>query len=95
MTLVTAGADGQVRLWDLASHRPIGTPLPGPKDVNAVARFAPDGDELFTVFANGRGYRWNVRPSAWKRHACLVAGRRLTRAEWRDALPDRDYASAC
>ena len=43
-TLVTAGSDGQIRLWDIASRRPIGTPLPGPENINAVAFFAPDGD---------------------------------------------------
>jgi WD40 repeat protein len=94
-TLVTTGQDGQVRLWDLATRRPIGAPLPGPKDANVVARFAPDGDHVFAVFADGTGYRWDVRLSAWKRHACAVAARRLTRAEWRAALPDRAYAPAC
>ncbi len=94
-TLLTAGNDAQVRLWDLATSRPIGAPLPGPKKVNAVAMFAPDGKHLFAVFANGRGYRWDSRPSAWKRHACRVAGRRLTRQEWDDALPERDYSPAC
>jgi hypothetical protein len=63
--------------------------------VSAVARFAPSGAHLYVVFANGRGYRWDVRPSSWKRHACIVAGRRLTAAEWHDALPDRAYAPAC
>jgi WD40 repeat protein len=94
-TLVTAGQDGQVRLWDLSTQRPIGGPLPGPKNVNVVARFASDGNHVFAVYADGRGYRWDVRPSAWKRHACAVAGRQLTRAEWRDALPAREYAPAC
>jgi WD40 repeat protein len=94
-TLITAGMDGQVRLWDLATRLPIGAPLPGPKNVNVVARFAPDGEHVFAIFANGRGYRWNVRSAAWKRHACAVAGRRLTRTEWSEALPDREYAPAC
>jgi WD40 repeat protein len=94
-TVVTAGREGQVRLWDLDTRRPIGAPLPGPQQVNVVARFAPDGDHVFAVFANGRGYRWDVRPSAWKRHACAVAARRLTREEWNLALPNRDYAPAC
>ena len=40
-------------------------------------------------------YRWDVRPSSWSRHACAVAGRTLTRAEWQDALPGRDYEPAC
>ena len=95
-TLVTAGQDGQVRLWDLATRRPIGAPLPGrTKDANVVARFTPDSNYVLAVFADGSGYRWDVRPSAWKRQACAVAGRRLTRSEWQAALPDRAYAPAC
>jgi WD40 repeat protein/DNA-binding SARP family transcriptional activator len=93
-TLVTTGTDGQVRLWDVATRRPIGTPLPGPENINAVAHFAPDG-YLYVVFATGRGYRWDVRPSSWERHACTVAGRRLTPAEWGEALPGRPYKPAC
>jgi WD40 repeat protein len=94
-TLVTAGTDGQIRLWDLPSRLPIGTPLPGPENLNAVAFFAPDGNHVLAVFADGRGYRWDVRPRSWQHQACTVAGRRLTRAEWHDALPDRPYAPAC
>jgi hypothetical protein len=60
-----------------------------------VAFFTPDAKHVLAVFANGRGYRWDVRPSSWKRLACEVAGRRLTRNEWEDAAPGRDYAPAC
>ena len=94
-TLVSAGSDGQIRLWDIASRRPIGTPLPGPENINAVAFFAPDGAHVFAVFRDGSGYRWDVRERAWERKACSIAGRRLTRAEWHEALPGRTYAPAC
>jgi hypothetical protein len=60
-----------------------------------VAYFAPDGDHVYVVFGNGRGYRWDVRLSSWMAHACAVAGRRLTRGEWEDALPGRAYSPAC
>ena len=36
-------------------------PLPGPRNVTAVAYFSPDGAYVYAVFANGRGYRWDVR----------------------------------
>ena len=64
-------------------------------EVNAVAYFLLDGAYVYSVFANGRGYRWDVRPAAWARHACAVAGRRLTRAEWGTVLPERPFAPAC
>jgi len=82
-------------LWDIRSRHPIGTPLPGPENINAVAFFAPDGGHVFAVFRDGRGYRWDVREGAWERTACAIAGRQLTRAEWRDALPGRAYAPTC
>jgi WD40 repeat protein len=94
-TIVTSAIDGQIRLWDLASRRPIGAPLPGPENTDAGALFAPDGNHVYAIFHDGRGYRWDVRPSAWNDQACAVAGRRLSRAEWHELLPGRDYAPAC
>jgi hypothetical protein len=41
------------------------------------------------------GYAWDLDPASWARHACSVAGRALTRAEWKAALPDQSYAPAC
>ena len=57
--------------------------------------FTPDGAFLFATTDAGQAYRWDVRPSSWARHACAVAGRTLTRSEWNDVLPGRDYAPAC
>jgi class 3 adenylate cyclase/WD40 repeat protein len=94
-TLATTSLDGTARLWDLASGRGIGTPLPGFADHPVGAAFVDGGTHLVTVYDNGAGYLWDVRPQSWARRACEVAGRRLTRAEWHDVLPERDYAPAC
>jgi len=40
-------------------------------------------------------YIWDIRPASLMRHACEVAGRRLTRAEWSAFLPGRAYHPAC
>jgi WD40 repeat protein len=94
-TLATTSSDGTTRLWDVASSRLIGTPLPGPAGVGAGAHFVQAGTHLVVVYDSGQAYLWDVRPSSWMRRACAVAGRTLTRIEWQDVLPQRDFAPAC
>ena len=92
-TLATSGVDGTVILWDLPSRRALGT-LPGPMGWTAV-RFTRDGRRIFVLRDTGAGQRWEVTPDAWSRHACRVAGRELTRAEWDEFVPDQDYRPVC
>jgi WD40 repeat protein len=94
-TLATGGTDGTVRLFDVRTQQPIGAPLPAVPNSPVAPVFSQDGAYLFAITANGRAFRWDVRPASWERHACTVAGRTLTRAEWNDALPGRPYAPAC
>ena len=94
-TLATGGADGTVRMYDIRTQKPIGAPLPGVPNRRTDPEFTPDGRYLFAFSNTGREYRWDVRPSSWERQACAIAGRTLTRAEWNDALPGRDYRPAC
>ena len=92
--LATGSSDGTTRLWDLHTGRPIGAPLPGEPNRWVAARFLAGG-ALAAVYDDGRAWRWDVRPSAWKAHACRVAGRSLTPEEWRELLPGQAYAPAC
>ena len=91
--LATTGSDGTVILWDVESRRALGT-LPG-RHGWVTARFTPDGRHLFVLHDTGEAERWEVDPDAWSRHACRVAGRELTRAEWDEFVPDQDYRSIC
>jgi WD40 repeat protein/DNA-binding SARP family transcriptional activator len=97
-TLTTAAYDGNLRLWDVASRRQIGPALPGPQCDQCgrnVTEFDPSGTQLVALDANGAGYLWDTDPELWRRRACVVAGRSLTREEWHELLPGRDYRPAC
>jgi WD40 repeat protein/DNA-binding SARP family transcriptional activator len=94
-TLATTSTDGSVRLWDIESGQAVGAPLPGLAGRNAIPVFTPDGSGLIAGYDTGQAYRWDIRPAALIRRACDVAGRRLTRAEWDEFLPGRDYDPSC
>ncbi|MFN2417502.1 MAG: WD40 repeat domain-containing protein, partial [Candidatus Limnocylindria bacterium] len=94
-SLVTGGGDGTIRLYDPAKRAQIGAPLPGPDNEPPAAVFSPDSSRVFAIYANGRGFAWDISVDSWKSHACRVAGRALTKAEWQQFLPGRPYAPAC
>jgi hypothetical protein len=77
-----------------ASGKLIGAPLPG-ADAGGWGTFFPDGKHVIAVFHSGTGIIWNVDPAAWKSQACSVAHRNLTRGEWEDLLPERNYRQVC
>jgi len=94
-TLATGSDAGAVQLWDIASGQPLGAPLPGVPSSAVAPAFTPDDSRLVAAYASGRAYVWDIRPRSLLEHACRVAGRRLTRAEWGEFLPGRQYAPAC
>ncbi len=94
-TIATGSEDGAVRLWDQRTGQLLGTSLPGVPSAPLGIEFTPDGAYVVVVTGGGRAFRWDVRPSAWARRACEIAGRPLTRAEWTAVLPEREYAPAC
>ena len=50
---MTTSTDGQFRLWDLASGKLVGSPLPG-ADVGGWGTFFPDGKHVIAIFFGDR-----------------------------------------
>ena len=93
--IATTGTDGATRLWDATTGVQFGAAFPGIDDVWNSAAFTPDGSKLVVVYANGKAFVWPARWQDWAAHACDVAGRDLTPAEWRQSLPGRPYQPVC
>jgi WD40 repeat protein len=94
-TLATGSEGGTLRLWDIETEQAVGAPLPGLPNQRVIPYFTPNGTRLIASYESGRAYLWDIRPESLARHACQVAGRRLTREEWSEFLPSRDYDPAC
>ena len=92
--LMTTSSDGNIRLWDLTDDKLIGVPLSGGSGFG-WGTFYPDGHHLIVVYPSGTGIVWDADPASWSAQACRVARRNLTRAEWREFLPQRPYRRVC
>jgi hypothetical protein len=78
--LVAAITDsGSAVVWDRGSGRQLGT-LPVNPSASIVVFAGPH--HLVTLSREGTTEEWNLSPDSWERHACRIAGRNLTRAEW-------------
>jgi WD40 repeat protein/class 3 adenylate cyclase len=88
-----SSVDQTVTLWDVRSRKRLGSAFPIEQGSVPVARFASDGDLVIDNLADTAV--WPSDLQTWVRFACQVAGRDLTRDEWRDLLPDRPYRRVC
>jgi hypothetical protein len=88
-------AIGRIDVWDTATLQPIGEPLTAPTTesifVNADAR----GTKIAIGSYSGITTVLDVDPPSWQRAACRLAGRNLTRTEWKQYLPGQVYRKTC
>jgi WD40 repeat protein/tRNA A-37 threonylcarbamoyl transferase component Bud32 len=93
-TLAVSGFEPVASLWDVATGTQIGPRLSA-GDRRTMIDLSSDGRLLLETHGNGTGAVWDVDPESWKRRACDLANRALTRAEWEEFLPGRPYEPAC
>ena len=95
--LATTGlADGRAKLWAASPLQQLGSSFhhtPGAQAANAAV--TADGRKLIVVYDDGSGAVWSLGVDAWRRHACAVAGRNLTREEWSRFLSGEGYRTTC
>jgi formylglycine-generating enzyme required for sulfatase activity len=58
--LLSAGADRSLRLWDVASGKPVGEPWQGHGAAVIGLAFSADGAQAFSASSDGRLMQWDV-----------------------------------
>jgi len=106
--LATTSVFGGTRLWDPATGLGYGDELVGSARPDSLTpsvdlpflglgnAFSPDGTLLAVAGVDTRGMLWDVDPAVWRRRACAIVGRNLSREEWKLYLPpETPYRATC
>ncbi len=106
--LATTSLFGGTRLWDPATGLGYGDELVGTAVPASLLpsidlpflglrnSFSPDGKLLAVAGVETRATLWDVDPAVWRRRACAVVGRNLSREEWNLYLPPGTrYRATC
>jgi WD40 repeat protein len=84
--LASGGLGSTVRLWDVATGKPVGAPLAGHRDnVNSVA-FSRDGTTIASGSADATVMLWDANVADWPRRACAIVGGDIESQEWSDNI---------
>ncbi len=94
--LATAGyQNGALKLWFTTTLQQEGPGLALDPAATATVAFARASGKLLAADSDGNVFTWPATLRAWEQHACSLAGRNLTRAEWRQYVARPGYTTVC
>jgi WD40 repeat protein len=94
--LATAGyQNGNLKLWFTTTLQQEGPVLGLDPSATSTVAFAPASEKLLAADSDGKVFTWPASLSAWERRACSLAGRNLTRAEWRQYVARPGHPTVC
>jgi hypothetical protein len=69
----------------------------GPFDEVLTPVLSRDNKHLVSAraYSNQDIFLWNLDVESWKNHACQIANRNLTHAEWRQYIGNEPYQLTC
>jgi DNA-binding SARP family transcriptional activator/WD40 repeat protein len=86
----------RIRVWDGRSgDYQASLALPADLTADPSISYLPDSSGLLVTANDGRTWTVNTRTSTWVARACRIAGRNLTRAEWKQFFPGSPYRLTC
>jgi WD40 repeat protein/energy-coupling factor transporter ATP-binding protein EcfA2 len=109
-TLASGGYNGEIYLWDVGRHQADQNAAPSRLIVPSLGRlkitdqtlkvtlvFSPDGNTLYSNgYFNSGVLLWDMNEDSWKREACKIANRPLTKDEWQQFIgEDVPYEATC
>ncbi|MFJ8466630.1 nSTAND1 domain-containing NTPase [Streptomyces swartbergensis] len=97
-TLATGSGDHTVRLWDVSDPsraEPSGQELTGHLDTVTTVAFNPRGDALASAGYDLTARVWTLDEDRAAEYVCEHTGGVLTRADWKEHLPQLPYREVC
>jgi WD40 repeat protein len=91
---ILSGADGKAAIWSVDTPSTTSAVIDiahGPADVSVVVL----RDGIATIYPGGPSLLWDINADNLLAHACAIAGRNLTKDEWRKIMPNRPYQRTC
>jgi hypothetical protein len=90
----SGGQEGALRLVDLRVKPPMSILLPHDERYARPLTFSPVG-KILAMGGNGGPVLWHLDFDAWPNHACRIANRNPTCADWARFIKDEPYRLIC